>query len=87
MLEIMNKWLALLEFNSFIIGMFTGLVFALFIAINARKFGRRTGAKEETQRLQPVIDELELGLKAREDELTEVQRTLAVTETRLVEQQ
>ncbi len=67
----MNEWLAQLDINSLIIGLFTGLIFAFFIAVTAAKTARRKGAD----------------LKAREEELAEIQRALAVSETRLEEQQ
>jgi len=40
----MNEWLAQLDINSLIIGLFTGLIFALFIAVTAAKTARRKGA-------------------------------------------
>jgi DNA recombination protein RmuC len=83
----MNEWLAQLDINSVIIGLFVGLIIGLAAAIAAAKSARRKGADEETERLLPVNDELEAGLKAREEELTEIQRALAVAETRLEEQQ
>jgi DNA recombination protein RmuC len=86
MMEIVNEWLALLEFNSFIIGVFTGLVFVLFLGIYALTSGRRKGADAETKRLQPVINALELSLETREEELHGIQRSLAIAETRLQEQ-
>lgn len=83
----MNEWLAQLDINSLIIGLFTGLLFALFIVVFAAKVGRRKGVDAESDRLQPVIDDLEVELKALEEELAEIQRSLAISETRLEEQQ
>ena len=83
----MNEWLAQLDINSVIIGLFAGLIIGLAAAIFAAKSARRKGADEEMERLLPVNDELEAGLKAREEELTEIQRALAIAETRLEEQQ
>ena len=83
----MNEWLAQLDINSLIIGLFIGLIFVLLVAVFTAKAGRRKGAVTESNRLQPVIDDLEADIKAREEELAEGQRALAVSETRLEEQQ
>jgi DNA recombination protein RmuC len=83
----MNEWLAQLDINSAMIGLLTGLIVGLIAAVVVAKVARRRGAEAETERLQPVIDELEAGLKAREEELGDIQRALAITETRLEEQQ
>jgi DNA recombination protein RmuC len=89
----MSKWLALLDINSVVIGMFGGLFVGLVIAVFAARSAGRKAALVETERLQPVNtaleDELaarEEELAAREEELTDVQRSLAVAETRLDEQ-
>ena len=83
----MNEWLAQLDINSVIMGLFAGLIVALISAITAAKIARRKGAEAETERLQPINETLEESLKAREVELSEIQRELAITETRLDEQQ
>jgi len=83
----MNEWLQQLHINSVIIGVFAGLLLGLLAAVAAAKSARRKGADEELGRLLPLNEELEAGLKAREEALAEVQRALAVTETRLEEQQ
>ena len=83
----MNEWLAQLDINSVIIGLFAGLIIGLVAVITAAKSARRKGADAETERLLPANNELEAGLKARDEELAEIQRALAVAETRLEEQQ
>jgi len=83
----MNEWLTQLDINSVIIGLFAGLLLGLIAAIGAARSARRKGAEAEIERLLPANSELEAGLKAREEELAEIQRTLAITETRLEEQQ
>jgi len=83
----MNEWLAQLDINSVIMGLFAGLIVALISAITAAKIARRKGAEAETERLQPLNETLEESLKARDAELSEIQRELAITETRLDEQQ
>ena len=83
----MNEWLAQLDTNSVIIGLFAGLIIGLVAVIAAAKSARRKGAAAETERLLPVNNELEAGLKTREEELAEIQRALAIADTRLEEQQ
>ena len=83
----MNEWLGQLDINSVVIGLLAGLIFALVSAITAAKIARRKGAEAETERLQPLNEALEESLTAREAELSESQRALAITETRLDEQQ
>jgi DNA recombination protein RmuC len=83
----MNEWLAQLDINSLIIGLFAGLIIGLIAALFAAKSARRKGAQEETARLLPANSVLEAGLKARGEELADIQRALAITETRLEEQQ
>ncbi|MDX2427865.1 MAG: DNA recombination protein RmuC [Xanthomonadales bacterium] len=83
----MNEWLTQLDINSVVIGLLAGLIVALVAAISAAKIARRKGADAEADRLIPINEALEDGLKAREAELSEIQRTLAITETRLDEQQ
>ena len=63
----MNEWLAQLDINSVIIGLFAGLIIGLVAVITAAKSARRKGADAETERLLPVNNELEAGLKAREE--------------------
>jgi len=87
MWNIMSEWLAQLDINSVIIGLLTGLFFALVSAITAANIARRRGAEAEMQRLQPLNDELAESLGARKAELVEAQRALAITQTRLEEQQ
>ncbi|NOR19014.1 MAG: DNA recombination protein RmuC, partial [Xanthomonadales bacterium] len=82
----MNEWLAQLDINSVIIGLFTGLLVGLAAAFSMAKSARRKGAEAESARLQPANTELEASLKARDDELSEIQRSLAIAETRLEEQ-
>jgi len=83
----MNEWLTQLDINSVVIGLLAGLIVALITAISVAKIARRKGEEAETERLQPVNDALEADVKSREEELSEVQRTLAIAETRLEEQQ
>ena len=83
----MNEWLAQLDINSIIIGLFAGLLIGLIAAFAMAKSARRKGADEVSMRLSPANTELEELLETREDELSEVQHTLAVVETRLDEQQ
>ena len=83
----MNEWLTQLDINSVVIGLMAGLIVALVAAISVAKIARRKGAEAEAERLIPINESLEAGLEAREVELSEIQRTLAITETRLDEQQ
>ena len=83
----MNEWLAQLDINSVIIGLFTGLLIGLAAAFALAKSARRKGADAESQRLQPANAKLETSLKELEEELGDVQLSLAVAETRLEEQQ
>ncbi len=83
----MNEWLTQLDINSVIIGLFAGLLIGLAAAFALAKSARRKGADAETRRLQPANAKLESSLKALEEELGEVQRSLAIAETRLEEQQ
>jgi DNA recombination protein RmuC len=82
----MNEWLGQLDINSTIIGLLVGLIVALVAVMAAARIGRRQGVEAATEQLLPINTELEAGLKAREGELVEIQRALAVTETRLEEQ-
>ena len=82
----MNEWLAQLDINSVIMGLLAGLIVALVVAAIAAKAAWRRGAEAEAGRLQPLNEELEAGLRAREAELSETGRALAVAETRLEEQ-
>ncbi len=83
----MNEWLAVLDINSMMFGLFAGLILALVAVMTTARVARRKGAEEEATRLQPVINELEADLEAQMQELVESQRLLAITETRLEEQQ
>jgi len=83
----MNEWLAQLDINSVIMGLLAGLIVALISAITAAKIAWRKGEETETARLQPLNEKLEESLQAREVELSELRRALAITETRLDEQQ
>jgi len=83
----MNEWLAQLDINSLAFGLLAGLLLALIAAVVAAKSARRKGAEAETERLLPLNDELEVELNARDEQLAEIQLALAVTETRLEEQQ
>jgi DNA recombination protein RmuC len=82
----MNEWLAQLDINSMVVGLLAGLIVAIVSALTAAKVARRRGEEAEAGRLQPLNEALEAGLKAREVELSETQRALAVAETRLEEQ-
>ncbi len=83
----MNEWLALLDINSMMFGLLAGLILALISAMTVARIARRRGAEEEAKRSQPVIGELEADLETSVQELVESQRLLAITETRLEEQQ
>jgi len=82
----MNEWLALLDINSVVIGLFGGLFIGLLFAVFTAKSAGRKAAIAEIERLQPVNTALEADLAAREEELTGIQHSLAVAETRLDEQ-
>ena len=82
----MNEWLALLDINSVVIGLFTGLLVGVVLAVSVARVSRRKGAEAESDRLLPVNEALEASLKQREEELTDIQTALAVAETRLDEQ-
>jgi len=82
----MSEWLALLDINSVVIGLSTGLLIGLLVAVFSSKFARRKGADAETERLLPANEALDASLKQREVELAEIQTALAVAETRLDEQ-
>jgi len=82
----MIEWFLQLDINSLILGLLAGLMLGLVAVIAVAKISRRNGANTEIDRLLPVNTALEAGLKAREQELAEIQRSLAVAETRLDEQ-
>ena len=82
----MTEWLAQLDINSVIPGLFVGLGLGLVAAVIAARIARRNGINAETDRLLPVNAALEASLRAREQELAKIQRALAVAETRLDEQ-
>ena len=54
----MNEWLAQLDINSVIIGLFAGLLIGLIAAISIARSARRKGAEAETERLLPSNKEL-----------------------------
>jgi len=83
----MNEWLTQLDINSVIMGLLAGLIIALIGVMVTAKIARRKGAETEMERLQPLNETLEASLKTSEEELSDVQRALAITETRLEEQQ
>ena len=83
----MNEWLAVLDINSMMFGLLAGLIVALVAAMITARIARRKGVEEEAERFQPVINELETDLDSRVQELVESQRLLAISETRLEEQQ
>ena len=72
----MNEWLGQVDINSVIIGLLAGLLIGLITAFTIARSTRRKAVDAETRRLQ-----------AREEELANIQKTLAITETRLEEQQ
>ena len=83
----MNEWLGQIDINSAMIGVLAGLIIGLVTVIVAVRIARRNGADAEANRLQPINDELEADLKTREAELADIRQSLAITETRLEEQQ
>ena len=83
----MSEWLAQLDINSLVIGLMAGLLVALISVIIAARIARRRGAEAELERLQPLNDELLANLDASEEELGDLQRSLAISQTRLEEQQ
>lgn len=82
----MTEWFLQLDINSLILGLLAGLMLGLVAVITVAKISRRNGANTEIDRLLPINIALEAGLKTREQELAEIQRSLAVAETRLDEQ-
>jgi DNA recombination protein RmuC len=76
-------WMALLDLNSLLLGVFTGLLLALLFSV----FAARRGAGRERLRMQPEIEKLEGELHQRDQELAATSRDLAILETRLEEQQ
>lgn len=83
----MNEWLTLLDINSVIMGLLAGLIIALIAVMVTARIARRKGAEAELERLQPLNETLQASLKASEEELSDIQHALAVTQTRLEEQQ
>jgi DNA recombination protein RmuC len=83
----MNEWLGQLDINSTVIGLLIGLIVAFVAVIAIARTARRQGAEAAKEQLLPINTELEAQLKACEAELVEIKRALAVTETRLEEQQ
>jgi len=83
----MIEWLLQLDYNSLMIGLLAGLMIA-FIAVRvSSKSAWRLGSEAEKTRAEPFQTALEDNLKSRGEELVEVKRVLAITETRLDEQQ
>jgi len=82
----MSAWVAQLDFNSVMMGLFAGLIVGLVAAVTAARIARRNGANAEIERWLPVNAALEASLKAREQALAETQQALAVAETRMEEQ-
>jgi DNA recombination protein RmuC len=83
----MNEWLAQLDINSVMLGLWVGLVIGLLAIMVTARTARRKGAEAESERIQPLQEELEVALEERSAELAGIQRALAVAETRLEEQQ
>lgn len=83
----MNEWLTTLDINSVIMGLLAGLIIALISVMISWKIARRKGAEAELERLQPLNETLEASLQSCEEELSDIQRALAIAETRLEEQQ
>jgi DNA recombination protein RmuC len=83
----MSEWLAQLDINSAMVGVLTGLMVGLLMTLIVARIARRRGAEEEAERLQPVNVQLEADLKSSQESMAEIQRALAVSETRLEEQQ
>ncbi len=83
----MNEWLAQLDINSLMLGLLAGLLLGLIAVMTAARIARRKGAEAEEVRLLPLNEELEVRLAERGEELADIQRTLAIVETRLEEQQ
>lgn len=78
-----QEWLATIDLNSLLLGIFPGLLLALLFSILAA----RRGARQEQERLQPELDNLQSELQDRDQALTETSHELAVIQTRLEEQQ
>lgn len=90
----MAEWLAQLDINSVVVGVLGGLLLGIFAAIWAARSARQKASDTEIERLQPQIKELEdslliakSDLKQTERELADVNQSLAITTTRLEEQQ
>ena len=95
------EWLSQLDINSVVIGLLAGLIVMLVALVFVTREARRKGAEAETERLQPLndeltveieelqteVEELRTDLKNRQQSSAEIQRQLAITETRLEEQQ
>jgi len=83
----MNEWLAQLDINSAMLGLLAGLLLGLIAIAIVARVARRRGTEAESARLLPLNQELELQLAGSSEELADIQRALAVAETRLEEQQ
>jgi DNA recombination protein RmuC len=82
----MNEWLAQLDLSSVMLGLLAGLVLGLVGLMVAARSARRKGAEAEAERLAPELQEQETLLAECTAALADVQRELAVAETRLEEQ-
>ncbi len=90
----MTEWLAQLDINSVVVGMLGGLLLGIIAAVWAARSARQKASDAEIERLQPQIKELEdmlllakSDLKQNQNELGGVKQSLAITATRLEEQQ
>jgi len=81
-----NEWLGLLDTNSAMLGLLAGLLVGFVAAMVLARVSRRKGAEAEAARLLPQQQESETLLAERTAALADVQRELAVAETRLEEQ-
>ena len=83
----MNEWLTQLDINSLIIGIFAGLLVGVLAAVAMARSARRKAIESESQRWLAENAELEADFKSQQQELVEIRRSLAISETRLEEQQ
>jgi len=82
----MNEWLTQLDINSLMLGLLAGLLIGLVAIMAVARTARRKGAEAEAVRLLPQQQESETLLAERTVALADVQRELAVAETRMEEQ-
>ncbi len=78
----MAEWMAQLDINSLLIGLFGGLL----VAIIAAWFVLQRAVRREADRLRPEQEALQAGLAEKEQKLAESRQQLAVAQTRLEEQ-